>query len=93
MKKFRLDERKSTDTPMCQNEKLSKEDEAQKVDETFYRSLVGCLMYLTATRPDILHFVSLLPRFMNSATETHLTTAKRVLRCKSGLCFARSSRQ
>lgn len=79
-----MDECKRVDTPMCQKEKLSKEDEAEPVDETFYRSLVGCLMYLTATRPDILHSISLLSRFTNCATETHLTTAKRVLRYVKG---------
>nr|GMD07933.1 Copia protein [Ipomoea batatas] len=45
---------KSTDTPMNQKEKFSKDDGAEKVDEGQYRSLVGCLMYLTATRPDIM---------------------------------------
>ena len=84
LKKFRMDECKSVYTPMCQKEKLSKEDEAEKVDETFYKSLVGCLMYLTATRLDILHYVSLLSRFMNCETKTHLTIAKRVLRYVRG---------
>ena len=69
---------------MCQKEKLSKEDEAEKVDETLYRSLVGCLMCLTATRPNILHSVSLLSRFTNCATKTQFTTAKRVLRYMKG---------
>ncbi|WVZ06476.1 hypothetical protein V8G54_019822 [Vigna mungo] len=55
-----------------EKEKLSTKDEIEPVDETFYRSLVGCLMYLTTTRPDILHFVSLLSRFTNCATGTHL---------------------
>ena len=48
LKKIRMDECKSVYTLMCQKEKLSKEDEAEKVDETLYRSLVGCLMYLTS---------------------------------------------
>ena len=63
LKKFRMDECKSVYTSMCQKEKLSKEDEAEKVDAIIYRSLVGCLMYLITTRPDILHSVSLLSRF------------------------------
>ncbi|WVZ11324.1 hypothetical protein V8G54_015854 [Vigna mungo] len=84
LKKFKMDECKSVDTPMCQKEKLSKKDEVEPVDQTFYRSLVGCLMYLTTTRPDILHYVSLLSRFTNCATESHLIAAKRVLRYVKG---------
>ncbi|XP_015165530.1 uncharacterized mitochondrial protein AtMg00810-like [Solanum tuberosum] len=53
--KFRMENCEETTTPVCQKEKLSKNDEAEKVDETLYRRLVGCLMYLTATRPDILY--------------------------------------
>lgn len=73
LKNFRIDECKSVATPMCRKEKLSKDEKAEKVDEAFYKSLVGCLMYLTATRSDILHSISLLSRFTNCATETHLT--------------------
>ena len=60
------------------------EDEAEKVDETLSRSLVGCLIYLTTTRHDILHYVSLLSRFTNCVTETHFIAAKRVLRYVKG---------
>ena len=60
LKKFHMEECKATNTPMNQKEKLSKEDGTDKVDEGYFRSLIGCLMYLTATRPDILFAVSLL---------------------------------
>lgn len=60
LKKFQIEECKGVSTPMNQKEKFSKEDGADKVDEGYYRSLIGCLMYLTATRPDILFAVSLL---------------------------------
>ena len=65
---------------MNQKVKLSKEDDADKVDEGYYRSLIECLMYLTVTRPDILFAVSLLSRFMHCASEIHLRAAKRILR-------------
>jgi hypothetical protein len=65
-------------------EKFSKEDGADKVDEAIYRSLIGCLMYLTATRPDIMHAVSLLSRFMHCASEIHFKAAKRVVRYIKG---------
>ena len=63
-----------------QNEKLCKDDGSNKVDERLYKSLIGCLMYLTTTRPDIQFAVNLLSRFMHYASELHLKAAKRVLR-------------
>ncbi|KAL4036909.1 hypothetical protein IC575_000487 [Cucumis melo] len=50
LKKFKMDECKAVSTPMNQKEKLCKEDGADKVDEGYFRSLIGCLMYLTTTR-------------------------------------------
>ncbi|KAK9122098.1 hypothetical protein Syun_019715 [Stephania yunnanensis] len=47
LKKFRMENCKEVATPMCQKEKLSKNDEAGRVDETIFRTMVGCLMYLT----------------------------------------------
>ena len=62
--------------PMNQKQMLSKEDGA---DEAHFRSLIGCLMYLTSTRPNILIPVSMLSRFMNRASEVYLKAAKRVM--------------
>lgn len=80
LKKFKLEECKEVSTPMNQKEKLCEEDGADKVDEGYFRSLIGCLMYLTATCPDILNVVSILSRFMHCASELHLKAAKRVIR-------------
>ncbi|KAJ8633087.1 hypothetical protein MRB53_026423 [Persea americana] len=55
LKKFNMEECKPAATPMNQKEKFCKEDGAAKVDERLYRTLIGCLMYLTATRPDIMN--------------------------------------
>ena len=77
---FCMDNYKSMSTPTCQKEKLCKDDGKAKVDESEYRSLVGCLMYLTAIRPNIMYDVSVLSRFMSYANEYHLRAAKRFLR-------------
>jgi len=55
-----MDDCKAANTPMKQKEKFSQEDGADKVDEGYYRSLIGCLMHLIATRPDILFIVILI---------------------------------
>ncbi|KAJ8767923.1 hypothetical protein K2173_020863 [Erythroxylum novogranatense] len=51
------------------------------VDDTLYKQIVGSLMYLTAIRPDIMHAVSVISRYMECHTEIHLLTAKRILQC------------
>nr|CAN68421.1 hypothetical protein VITISV_031322 [Vitis vinifera] len=84
LKKFRMEDCKEMNTPMSQKEKLSKDDGDEKVEETYFRSLIGCLMYLTATRLDILYVVSVLSRFMHYASEVHLKAAKRVVRYIKG---------
>ncbi|RVW50135.1 Retrovirus-related Pol polyprotein from transposon RE1 [Vitis vinifera] len=84
LNKFHMDDCKRTSTPMNQKEKFSKDDGTEKVDESQYRSLIGCLMYLTATRPDIMFSVSLLSRFMHCASEVHLQAAKRIVRYIKG---------
>ena len=69
---------------MNQNEKFNKEDGAGKVDEGLYRSLIGCLMYLIATRPNIVFVVSLLSRYMHCASKIHFQAEKRILRYVKG---------
>ncbi|XP_056169083.1 uncharacterized mitochondrial protein AtMg00810-like [Syzygium oleosum] len=84
LKKFRMEDCKAMATPMNQKESLSKEDGTDRVEEGYFRSLIGCLMYLTASRPNILFSVSLLSRFMHCATKMHLRAAKRVVRYIKG---------
>ena len=50
------------------------------MDNTFYKQIVGSLMLLTATRPDIMYFVSLISRYIENPTEMHLLATKRILR-------------
>jgi hypothetical protein len=80
LKKFNMEECRSTATPMNQKEKFCKEDEDAKIDETLYRTLIGCLMYLTATRPDIMNATSILSRYMHCVSEIHFQAAKRIVR-------------
>ncbi|BFG16559.1 hypothetical protein CerSpe_028330 [Prunus speciosa] len=59
LKKFKMYGCKTVATPLITNEKLRKEDGSSKVDESIFRSLIGSLLYLTTTRPDIMYTTSL----------------------------------
>ena len=84
LKRFQMNECKPVSTPMALNEKLQQTDGAAKVDAKYFRSLVGSLIYLSNTRPDIVHSVSLISRFMNKPSKLHYAAIKRVLRYLPG---------
>uniref|UniRef100_A0A2N9F8W6 Integrase catalytic domain-containing protein n=1 Tax=Fagus sylvatica TaxID=28930 RepID=A0A2N9F8W6_FAGSY len=71
-------------TPMEQNLKLSASDGIFLSDPSVYRRLVGRLLYLTVTRPDISYSVQKLSQFMSKPTTLHLTAAHRVIRYIKG---------
>ncbi|KAL8142950.1 hypothetical protein V2J09_015982 [Rumex salicifolius] len=75
---------KSVNTPTEYNMKLSKCDPGDKVDPILFNSLVGSLMYLTCTRPDILYDVGFVSRYMETSSTTHFLVAKRILRHLKG---------
>ncbi|KAG6391565.1 hypothetical protein SASPL_149321 [Salvia splendens] len=84
LKKFGMSDCNPTLIPLVVNEKMKKEDGEKKIDASIYRSMVGSLLYLCATRPDIMFACSMLSRFMNSPSQIHLGVAKRVLRYIKG---------
>ena len=73
---FRMEGCNPVETPIPLGTKLSKSDEGPTVDSTLYKSLVGSLLYLTATRPDIMYAASLVSRFMESTKDSHWRMAK-----------------
>ncbi|OIT04124.1 retrovirus-related pol polyprotein from transposon tnt 1-94, partial [Nicotiana attenuata] len=84
LKKFNMLDCNPVNTPMESGTKLSKFDEGEKMDPTFFKSLVGSLRYLTCTRPDILFAVGVVRRFMEASTSTHLKVTRRILRYLKG---------
>ena len=84
LKKFKLESCKEVATPLAQNEKISKKDGEKLEEPSAYRSLVGSLLYLTATRPDLMFPAGLLSRFMSSPSNVHMRVAKRVLKYVKG---------
>ena len=70
--------------PIVPGFKLDKDSAGMAVDSTLYMQMVGSLMYLTSTRPDIMFVVSLLNRYLAHPTEIHLQAVKRVLHYING---------
>ena len=84
LSRFNMQDSKATITPTVMGLKISKEDSSKHFDPSVYKSIVGSLMYLTATRPDIMYAVSLISRFMEKPKETHWQAAKRIMRYVKG---------
>ena len=70
---------KSVATPIEQNHRLSEALGEKKVDRKMYQRLIGRLIYLARTRPDIAYLMSVISQFMHDSREIHLQTAYRVL--------------
>eukprot|EP00253_Pinus_taeda_P011834 PITA_11834 len=84
LERFKMQNNKSAPTPTVIGLKLSKEDCSSNVNPTLYKSMIGSLMYLTATRPDIMYAISLVSRFIETPKETHWQAAKRIQRYVNG---------
>ncbi|GJR84732.1 copia protein [Tanacetum coccineum] len=80
LKKFGLEDSKPMKTPMSSDTKLTKDEECVSVDSTKYRGMIGSLLYLTASRPDIMFSVCLCARFQEAPKTSHLEAVKRIFR-------------
>ena len=66
VKRFGLDNVAHARTPMAENAKLTNDPSGESVDVALYRSMIGCLLYLTASRPDIAFSVGVCSRFQSN---------------------------
>ncbi|GJU11805.1 putative ribonuclease H-like domain-containing protein [Tanacetum coccineum] len=71
-------------TPMETKVPLTKDEEAIDVDVHLYRSMIGSLMYLTASRPDIMYAVCVCSRFQVTPKTSHLNAVKRIFKYLKG---------
>ena len=69
---------------MATNTKLGVDPSSQPVDITLYRSMIGCLLYLTASHPDISFSVGVCARFQANPKMSHLIAVKRIIKYVSG---------
>ena len=78
--RFKMDECKPIKTPMPSNRHLDLDEEGKSVDQTLYRSMIGSLLYLTASMPDIMFSVCMCARFQANPKDAHMVAVKRILR-------------
>ncbi|GKC36741.1 putative reverse transcriptase, RNA-dependent DNA polymerase [Tanacetum coccineum] len=84
LKKFGFSTMKTASTPIETSKPLLKDAEAEDVDVHLYRSMIGSLMYLTASRPDIMFVVCACARFQVTPKVSHLHVVKRIFRYLKG---------
>ena len=73
-------------TPMAANAKLTNDPSGESVNVTLYRSMIGCLLYLTASWPDIAFSVGVCSRFQFNPKVSHLNAVKRIIKYVGGTC-------
>ncbi|GKA05149.1 putative ribonuclease H-like domain-containing protein, partial [Tanacetum coccineum] len=84
LKKFDFDSVKTASTLIETQKPLIKDEEAADVDVHIYRSMIGSLMYLTASRADIMYAVCACSRFQVTSKTSHLHAVKRIFRYLKG---------
>ncbi|GJS10189.1 putative ribonuclease H-like domain-containing protein [Tanacetum coccineum] len=91
LKKFDFANVKTASTPIETQKPLVKDEEASDVDVHLYRSMIGSLMYLTASRPDIMFAVCACSRFQVNPKTSHLSAIKRIFSDYAGANLDRKS--
>ena len=80
LKRFGMESAKPIDTPISPSTRLVMDDGSPSAEEKSYRGMIGSLLYLTASIPDIVFSVGLCARFQSKPKETHLKAVKLIFR-------------
>jgi hypothetical protein len=84
IKKFGLQDDKPMSTPMGTNDQLGVDASGNMVDQKLYQSLIESLLYVTASRPDVMFSMCKCARYQASPRESYLKATKRILRYLKG---------
>ncbi|GJT65539.1 retrovirus-related pol polyprotein from transposon TNT 1-94 [Tanacetum coccineum] len=84
LKKYGMESSDPVDTPMVEKSKLDEDTQGKAMDPTHYRGMIGTLMYLTASRPDLTFAVCMCARYQAKPTEKHLHAVKRIFKYLRG---------
>ena len=86
LKRFDYQNLKHSSTPIAINAKLEEDPSGKSVDPKTYRGMIGSLLYLTTSRPDIQFCVCLCARFQSNPKESHMLAVKRIFKYLVGTC-------
>jgi hypothetical protein len=78
--RFQMEDSKPMGTPMVTGCKLRKDDDSSDVDKSSYRSMIGSLLYITTSFPDLMHVVGMVGRYQSAPKQSHLLAVKRIFR-------------
>ncbi|GKD84502.1 retrovirus-related pol polyprotein from transposon TNT 1-94 [Tanacetum coccineum] len=84
IKKYGMETSNPVDTPMVENSKLDEDPQGKVVDPTCYRVMIGSLMYLTSSRPDLVFAVCMCAQYQAKPTKKHLHVVKQIFRYLKG---------
>ncbi|KAL9293426.1 putative RNA-directed DNA polymerase [Arabidopsis thaliana] len=84
IKRFDMQTCKTAYTPISKASKLSKDEGGPAVDQKLYRSMIGSLLYLRASRPDLCHSVCLCARYQANPKVSHLNAVKHMIKYVKG---------
>ncbi|GKC04572.1 retrovirus-related pol polyprotein from transposon TNT 1-94, partial [Tanacetum coccineum] len=84
LKKYGFDSCDPVDTPMVEKSKLDEDKEGKAIDPSHYRGMIGTLLYLTASTPDLHFAICMCARYQARPTEKHLNEVKRIFRYLKG---------
>ena len=84
LKIFQMEDSSPISTPMVVGCKLIKNDVSPDVDQRTYRSMIGSLLYIIASRPDIMQVVCMVGRFQSAPKHSHLAAVKRIFKYLKG---------
>jgi hypothetical protein len=84
LKRFGMEDCKPVTTPMQPSCKLRKYDDSKSIDQRKYRSMIGILLYVIESRPDVMQAVGKVAQFQAAPKESHALAVKRIFRYLKG---------
>nr|GEW06623.1 retrovirus-related Pol polyprotein from transposon TNT 1-94 [Tanacetum cinerariifolium] len=84
LKKYGFDSCDPVDTPIVEKSKLDKDKEGKAIDPSHYRGMIGTLLYLTASRPDLQFSICMRSQYQARPIKNHLHVIKRIFRYLRG---------